>query len=73
MRPDFEKMSKADLRAYVLENREDLEALRSLISRSPNAIRYNFPNTEEGRAQMRGCFGERLMVNFEVYHAVNAN
>jgi hypothetical protein len=61
MRPDFEKMSKADLRAYVLENREDLEALRSLMSRrSPNAIRYNFPNTEEGRAQMREVLRRKI-------------
>ncbi|MBW4690443.1 MAG: hypothetical protein KME27_01610 [Lyngbya sp. HA4199-MV5] len=53
MTPDFESMNKAELRAYVLANREDLEAVRSLMSRrSPNAVRYDFPDTEEGQAQI---------------------
>ncbi|MBW4474046.1 MAG: hypothetical protein KME45_27280 [Stenomitos rutilans HA7619-LM2] len=53
MTPDFESMSKAELRAYVLENREDLEAVRSLMRRrSPNAVRYDFSDAEEGQAQM---------------------
>lgn len=33
MRPDFQTMSKADLKAYVLEHRNDLEAIRYLFSR----------------------------------------
>ncbi|MBC7972604.1 MAG: hypothetical protein H7Z11_21180 [Verrucomicrobia bacterium] len=61
MTPDFESMSKADLRTYVLEHREDLEALRSLMSRrSPNAVRYNFPDTEEGQAQMREILRRKI-------------
>jgi hypothetical protein len=52
MKPNFSQMSKADLRAYVLQHREDDEALRALMSRrDPNAIRYNFPSTEEGLRQ----------------------
>lgn len=33
MRPNFEEMSKAELKAYVLEHRDDIEAVRSLFSR----------------------------------------
>ena len=52
MKPNFGQMSKADLRAYVLQHREDDEALRALMSRrDPNAIRYNFPSTKEGLRQ----------------------
>ncbi|MFP4255165.1 MAG: DUF6887 family protein, partial [Halothece sp.] len=50
MKPNFETMNKAQLRAYVLENKEDTEALRVLMSRrDPNSVKYDFPNTEEGR------------------------
>ncbi|HEY9654028.1 MAG TPA: hypothetical protein V6C50_00925 [Crinalium sp.] len=61
MKPDFESMSKADLRAYVLKNREDLEAVRSLMSRrSPHAVRYDFPDTEEGQEQMREVLRRKI-------------
>ena len=33
MKPNFEIMSKAELRAYVLKHKEDKEALRALMSR----------------------------------------
>jgi hypothetical protein len=52
MESNLKQMSKADLRAYVLQHREDDEALRALMDRrDPNAIRYNFPSTEEGLRQ----------------------
>lgn len=54
MKTNFENMTKAQLREYVLENREDIEALRILMSRrNPNSIKYDFPNTEEGREQIK--------------------
>ncbi len=31
MKPDFEKMSVADLRTYVLTHRNDLDAIRALF------------------------------------------
>ena len=34
MKPNFEAMSKAELKAYVLEHREDLEAMSVAVSRS---------------------------------------
>ena len=61
MKPNFETMSKAELRAYVLKHKEDKEALRSLMSRrDPNSIKYNFPNTEEGREQIKEVIKRRI-------------
>jgi hypothetical protein len=63
MKPNFETMSKAELRAYVLEHREDMEALRSLMSRrDPNATKYNFPNTEEGLEQTKEIIKRQIKV-----------
>jgi hypothetical protein len=61
MKPDFATMSKAELRAYILEHKEDLEALRALMSRrDPKAIKYNFPNTEEGREQTKAALKRKI-------------
>jgi hypothetical protein len=61
MKPDFEAMTKAELRAYVLEHREDEEALRSLMSRrNPNAVQYNFPDTPEGRKQRENILRQKI-------------
>ncbi len=43
MKPDFTAMSRADLRAYVLQHRTDQDAIQALIDRlvaDPNAITY---------------------------------
>jgi hypothetical protein len=50
MKPNYEAMSKAELRAYVLEHRDDLEAIR-LLFQIPNGVeikRYPPVSTEEG-------------------------
>lgn len=61
MKPDFEKMPRAELKAYVLAHREDAEALRVLMSRrNPNAKRYKFPDTEEGWQQMEEVFRQKI-------------
>jgi hypothetical protein len=33
MKPDFEKMSTAELRSYVLSHRDNIDALDALVSR----------------------------------------
>ena len=64
MKPNFETMNKAQLRAYVLEHKEDKEALRALMSRrDPHAVKYNFPNTEEGRKQTLGVIQRKIEGN----------
>jgi hypothetical protein len=66
MKPNFETMNKAQLRAYVLEHREDQEALRALMSRrDPNGVQYNFPNTEEGREQTKAVIKRKIEGNLD--------
>lgn len=44
---NYEKITFAELRAYVVKNRDDIEALRFLMSkRNPNSIKYPAPVTE---------------------------
>lgn len=52
MKPNFEEMTNAELRAYALEHRadEDIEALRVLFSRrkpDSQAITFHPPKTKE--------------------------
>lgn len=48
---NYEKITFAELRAYVIENSDDIEALRFLMSkRNPNSTKYPTPITE---AQMQ--------------------
>ena len=64
MKPNFKTMSKSQLRAYVLEHRDDDEALRALMSRrDPNGVKYNFPNTEEGREQTKAVIKRKIEEN----------
>ena len=63
MKPNFEAMTWAELRAYVLKHREDDEAFQAFIGRrSPDseATWYNFPMTEEGRQQMTEVFRRKM-------------
>ena len=50
MKPNFEAMSKAELKAYVLEHRDDLEAIRLLFRVPPGVEVKRYPSvcTEEG-------------------------
>lgn len=51
MKPNFEKMSRKELTAYVLAHREDMEALDALVSRRTHdseATIYPAMFTEEG-------------------------
>jgi hypothetical protein len=44
MKPDFTTMSKAELKAYVLENRDDIQAIRYLFSlRTKGEEKRRFP------------------------------
>ncbi len=50
MKPNFETMTRQELKAYVLIHREDVEALNVLMSRrSPDeqATWYNFTDNKE--------------------------
>jgi hypothetical protein len=62
MKTDYDKMSWSELRAYVLEHREDLDAVRALFDRrSPDseATWYEFPYTQEQQQQIDEVFRKR--------------
>ena len=50
MKPNYEAMSKSELRAYVLKHREDLEAIRLLFAVPPGIEVKSYPpvTTEDG-------------------------
>lgn len=43
MTPDFESVTRDDLRAYVLKHRDDMDAIRLLFRVSPDAKIQRFP------------------------------
>lgn len=60
-KPDFSKMTRQDLRAYVLAHREDDEAIEALIKRgNPNSPRYRFPQTDEDLREMEELLRRKL-------------
>jgi hypothetical protein len=56
MKPDYSKMSNSELRAYILQHREDLDAMEAFFARrSPDseATWFHPPKTvEEWHQQM---------------------
>lgn len=64
MKPNFQEMSLKELRAYVLENREDDEAFYAMVDRYdaeyPNRVSYPPPTTPEDRETMERIIREKL-------------
>lgn len=63
MKPKFDTMTKAELKAYVLEHRDDDEAFQALISRrSPDetAHWYPAPLDDKGMKAMEEAFRNKF-------------
>lgn len=64
MKPDFDSMSIADLRAYLLSHRNDDEAFYKLADRleanSDNTDLYPIPDTPENIAIMEAAIREQV-------------
>jgi hypothetical protein len=61
MKPDFSRMSRPELRAYILAHRDDDEAIEALIRLgSPNSPIYPFPQTEEDSKEMAEILRRKL-------------
>jgi hypothetical protein len=63
IKPDFAKMPRPELIAYVRAHRDDDDAFQVLLqSRSPDAEAtwYECPSTEEGMRQMTEAFRLKL-------------
>jgi hypothetical protein len=61
MKPDFSRMSRENLRAYVLVHREDDDAIEVLIKRrNPNSPKHRFPQTDEDLIEMEEILIQKL-------------
>ncbi len=60
-KPDFSKMTRQQLRAYILAHRDDDEAIEALIKRgNPNSPKYRFPETDEDLREMEEILKRKL-------------
>jgi hypothetical protein len=61
-KPNFQEMSRQELRSYVLVNREDDDAIAEIIQRieSSGAPTYPYPKTEEDLQAMHEILRKRL-------------
>lgn len=60
-KPDFSRMTRQELRAYVLAHREEDDAIEALIKRgNPNSPKYPFPQTDEDFREMEQILKKKL-------------
>ena len=60
-KPDFSRMTRQELRAYVLAHREEDDAIEALIKRgNPNSPKYPFPQTDEDFREMEHILNKKL-------------
>ncbi|OUL19813.1 hypothetical protein BV378_31850 [Nostoc sp. RF31YmG] len=60
-KPDFSRMTRQDLRAYILVHRDEDEAIEALIKRGdPNSPKYRFPQTDEDLREMEASLKRKL-------------
>jgi hypothetical protein len=62
MKPNYEGMTFKDLRAYVLEHRDDLDALRFLfkVKGKPDGKVYGIPHTPEEWKEQEEAIRQRI-------------
>lgn len=61
MKPDFSKMTRQELRDYVLTHREDGDVIEALINLgNPHSFKYPFPETEDDFSKMAEILKQRL-------------
>lgn len=59
-KPNFSRMSRQELRAYVLAHRDD-DAIEALIKRgNPHSTKYRFPQTDEDLMEMEEILRRKL-------------
>ncbi|KAM3102757.1 DUF6887 family protein [Phormidesmis sp. 146-12] len=68
-KPDFSKMNRQELRAYVLAHREDDDAIEALINRgNPTSPKYPFPQSNEDLKEMEEILKRKLSSNGDMTH-----
>lgn len=60
-KPDFSRMTRQELRAYILTHRDDDEAIEALIRMGdPTSPTYPFPQTDEDLREMEEILKRKL-------------
>lgn len=60
-KPDFEKMTRRELKAYVIKNRTDEEAIQFLMETAkPTGQTYPCPKTPEEMAQQQAILMDKI-------------
>jgi hypothetical protein len=60
-KPDFSKMTRQELRAYILRHRDDDDAVEALIKRgNPNSPLHPFPQTDQDLREMDEILKRKL-------------
>lgn len=61
MKPNFATMTRREIREYILQNREDDDAIEALISKgNPHSPTYKFPQTNEDLLEMEAILKQKL-------------
>jgi hypothetical protein len=61
MKPNFDSMTRQELREYVLLHREDDDAIEALINKgNPNSPTYKFPQTDADLQEMAVILKQKL-------------
>ena len=60
-KPNFDSMTRQEIRDYILQHREDDDAIEALISKgNPNSPTYKFPQTDEDLREMAVILKQKL-------------
>jgi hypothetical protein len=61
MKPNFDTMTRQEIREYILQHREDDDAIEALINKgNPNSPTYKFPQTDEDLQEMAAILKQKL-------------
>jgi hypothetical protein len=61
MKPNFDTLTRQQIREYILQHREDDDAIEALINKgNPNSPTYKFPQTDEDLREMEAILKQKL-------------
>jgi hypothetical protein len=60
-KPNFDTMTRQEIREYILQYREDDDEIEALINKgNPNSPTYKFPQTDEDLQEMAAILKQKL-------------
>jgi hypothetical protein len=60
-KPNFDSMTRQEIRDYILQHREDDDAIEALIGKgNPSSPIYPFPQTDEDLREMDAILKQKL-------------